>query len=747
MCLASKGTATLVPVREGAWAQTYVDRAADPAVLFGQLPNGLRYAILHNNTPAKQVSVRLLIGSGSISESDAEQGLAHFIEHLAFRGSTHVADGELMRILQRHGLTFGADTNAFTTQESTDYRFDMPDGDLETVGMSLGLLRETASELTFSAASIDAERGVVLAEERQRDSPDLHAVQDRLGFILGDRLAAHRLPIGQTRVIASATPQQLRELYRAIYRPANATVVIVGDVTPANVEALVKEKFGDWSPTGAARLPDRGTPRQRGVEAHLFVEPGATHAVQLAWTRPYDNEADTLAHRREALVDFLAAQIFNQRLREIALAPSPPFFFAQMDRGNLLKSANVTTLGLSGPIGSWPTALNAVIVQQRRMLRDGVTAAELARAKAQATTALATGLAGSATRSTPALANGLMSAALSDRVFTSPAQNLAEYQAAAPTITIDDLNHAFARSFEGSGPLLFLASPFAIDNGEQRLRDVLAAALEVPIGDAGAVATSGWPYDPVGRPGRVVSRRTDKELGVTSVRFANGVDLLIKPTAFAEDQVLVDVRFGNGRFGLPLEQARSFWTLTSGLPLFISGATAKLSASDLQRLLGDRVVGANLVVDDAAFDLQGRTRPQDLARQLELLSAYIGDPGFRPEAFARLKTAMASSLRQIEGDPSAVLNRSLSRRLHGDDPRWSTIPDEDEVEATSNIDLQALIKPALSSSPLGVVIAGKVDVDQAIVAVGATFGAMPPRPRATRVQASETVHFPSPPPS
>ncbi len=339
-----------------------------------------------------------------------------------------------------------------------------------------------------------------------------------------------------------------------------------------------------------------------------------------------------------------------------------------------------------------------------------------------------------------------MSAALLGRVFTSPAQDLAEYRGLMATITLDDVSRAFARSVEGSGPLLFLASPVTLDNGEQRLRAGFAAAMQAPIADGGTATNTSWPYDHGGRAGRVISRRTDKELGVTSVRFANGVDLLVKPTVFAEDQILIDVRFGHGRLGLPLDQAHAFWTVTSGIPLFVAGATAKLAATDLQRLLGDRVVGATLVVNDAAFDLQGRTRPQDFIRQLQLLSAYIDDPGFRPEAFERLKTAMAASLGQIDGNPGSVLYRGMLRRLHGDDARWATLPDDADIQATSNTDLQALFRPALSSGPLGIVVTGKVDVDEAIAAVAATFGALPPRPRESQ-QASPAVRFPPPPPS
>src|ERR1700678_3925548 len=170
-------TATLGPIPAGpsekVWPQSYAaDLPPDPAMRFGTLPNGLRYVVMHNATPPGQASLRLRIGAGSLEETDAQQGLAHLLEHMAFDGSTHVPNGEMIKILERHGLAFGADTNASTSWDETVYKLDLPKDDEDTVDTSLMLLREVASELNLDQASIDKEKGVVLSEERLRDTPE-----------------------------------------------------------------------------------------------------------------------------------------------------------------------------------------------------------------------------------------------------------------------------------------------------------------------------------------------------------------------------------------------------------------------------------------------------------------------------------------------------------------------------------------------------------------------------------------------
>ena len=217
------------------WPQDVSDLPADPAVLYGTLPNGMRYALMHNATPANQASIRFRVGSGSLEESDQQQGLAHFLEHMAFKGSTHVPAGEMVKLLQRKGLAFGADTNAFTEWSQTVYELDLPEADDDLVDTGLMLMRETASELTLDAAAMEPERGVVLSEERVRDTPSYRSFVARLSLLLDGQLASNRLPIGQVEVIQKAPIDLIRDYYRANYRPDRATLIMVGEIGRAHV--------------------------------------------------------------------------------------------------------------------------------------------------------------------------------------------------------------------------------------------------------------------------------------------------------------------------------------------------------------------------------------------------------------------------------------------------------------------------------------------------------------------------------
>src|SRR5947199_1245451 len=244
----------------GRWAQDYTGRKADPSVRFGTLPNGLRYAIMHNETPSDGVAMRMRIGAGSLQERDEEQGLAHFLEHMAFRGSTNVADGEVVHLLERQGLQFGPDTNAFTAQDETVYMFNFPKADATAVDTGLKLFRELGERLNLAPAAIEAEKGVVLSEERLRDGPQYRTVKANLSTILDGTRLVTRWPIGTVETIKAANHDRLARFYRANYRPDNATLVIVGNIDPKTVEQKILSGFSDWKAAGTPDPIDLGTP-------------------------------------------------------------------------------------------------------------------------------------------------------------------------------------------------------------------------------------------------------------------------------------------------------------------------------------------------------------------------------------------------------------------------------------------------------------------------------------------------------
>ena len=257
VCSALFGAAAALAGPAPAWPQVGSDLAPEPGVVFGVLPNGMRYALKHNATPAGQTSLRLRIGSGALEESDDQQGLAHVLEHMSFNGSTHVPAGEMIKILQRKGLAFGPDTNAETEWSQTVYMLDLPKSGNDMLDTGLMLLRETAGELTLDDKALTPERGVVLSEERLRDTPEYRAEKATIEFMLLGQLAARRFPIGKVDVIEHAPITLLRDYYQANYRPDRATLIAVGDFDPAEMEAKIKARFSDWRPAaGATEAPD-----------------------------------------------------------------------------------------------------------------------------------------------------------------------------------------------------------------------------------------------------------------------------------------------------------------------------------------------------------------------------------------------------------------------------------------------------------------------------------------------------------
>jgi len=440
-CVGAHALASASPPPASAWGHAKSDLAPDPAVRFGVLANGMRYAVMRNATPAGQASLRLRIGAGSLEESDAQQGLAHLLEHMSFKGSTHVPSGEMVRILQRDGLAFGPDTNASTEWTQTVYMLDLPKADADTLASALMLMRETAGELTLDGGALDAERGVVLSEERLRDTPQYRAEKAQLDLLAHGQLAARRFPIGQVEVIEHAPASLLREFYRANYRPGRATLIAVGDFDPAAMEAQIKARFGDWTPVGPPTdPPSLGEVEARGLTVKVVRLPGFSTQTVIAWARPYDASPDTAVRRRRELVEGLTLAVLNRRLDSLARGERPPFLEAGGAFQNLLRSAKVSIVQAESAPGAWRGALEAIETEVRRLVSHGVRAEELDREIVQARAAMRNAAAGAATRPTPELASNLVEAADQEAVFRDE----------HPERVIDTVNRAGLRA--GSRP-------------------------------------------------------------------------------------------------------------------------------------------------------------------------------------------------------------------------------------------------------------------------------------------------------
>jgi zinc protease len=721
------------------WPQAASDLPADPDVRFGILPNGMRYALRHNATPPHQISLRLRIDAGSLQEQDDQRGLAHFIEHMAFNGSTHVAEGEFVHRLERLGLRFGADTNAATEFGQTVYKLDLPESQAASIDEGLFLLREVAGEVSFAPAAIDRERGIIQSEERSRAGPQYRIFVDQMNYLLRGQRLPNRLPIGVPEVIASAQRGRFAAFYDAYYRPERATLIAVGDFNLDDMEARLRARFGDWHGHGAAGPdPDLGAVAPRRTETHLLVEPGGPAQVAMIWVRPPDLRPDSQAHITEQLADALAFQILNRRLERIAANRAPaPFVGARSGRFQLARSADVTQLGAIVQPGQWQPALAMIETEQRRLTEQGVTAAEVARELVEIRTALTAAVAGAATRQSAGLADGLVAAVDQDDVFVAPADSLRLFEAAVAAFTPARINQSARALFAGE-PIIYMTSPTAVEGGEGALLTAYHASLAVPVPAATVEQAQVWPYTRFGTPGTVAERHElPADIGGTAIRFANGVRLTVKHTDFADNQVLVAVRLGRGQLALPAARPNPGWALGQSLA---AGGLGRLGYEQMQEALNDRVFGASLGIDEDAFTFSGTTRPQDLGVQMQVLAAYVTDPGWRPTGWNRLRALSDTFHDQFASTPGGVFNRDSGPLLHGGDNRWA-LPTREQMAASTIADARAVLDDPLAHSPIEVIVVGDIGIDDAIRETAATFGALPPR--AGTPAPAERIRFPA----
>jgi zinc protease len=722
---------TVVAAKQpGKWAQDYLGRPADPTVRFGTLPNGLRYALMKNDTPKGAVAMRMLIGSGSLKEREEERGLAHFLEHMAFRGSTNVADGEVVRMLERQGLRFGPDTNASTSFERTLYMFNFPNATPEALDTGLTLFREIGERLKLEPAAIEAEKGVVLSEERLRDTPAYKAAKANIGLLLAGTRVPERWAIGTVETIKAATPERMRRYYEANYRPENAVIVIIGAIDVDQMETKIKTGFSDWKGKGEADRLVQSAPKP-AQNAAEFVADGAPDELSLNWVRPVDRRAETLALDRERMTRILAIRVLNNRLSDRALRPGNPYTSAGLSLSDsLLDTGSVTSLAIQADPSRWRPALDAALEEQRMLLRDGVTDDELKRATNALLASFQAASDGAPTRRNESLADGIVSSAQEDELYTSPAQDLALIKTLFATETPASVTDALRSIFAGTLPVVFRsaraepATPAALEVG-------LASAQARLLPAALAQAAISWLYTDFGKPGAIVSRREDKALGATIVTFANGTRLAARYSDIEKDRISIAVGFGAGASGIAPTLAHANWAAN----LYTVGGTGKISVPDIRRLLQTQgKIGAVSASTTATrFWLSGGTRPKDFETEMQLLAAYTVDPGFRPELGDQLKTFAPMLKTQINTSASNVFQRGVSDLLQGNDRRFSATPSDADLDATQPAEISAIVRPFLVQ-PADVTVVGDLSVEEAIRLTATTFGAIqrtvrPPEPR------------------
>jgi zinc protease len=739
LSLAVGAAAGVQPAPTIGWTFAPADLGPDPAVRYGVLPNGLRYAIQHNESPPGQVVMRLQILAGSMHEGPDQRGYAHILEHLAFRGSTHLADGEYAQKLAVLGAAFGADVNAFTTPTTTTFHIDLPKPDQAGVETGLSLLREVASELSLNPQTLNAERGVILAEERNTASVGRRAAYAANGFLYDGH--PYALPVvGTVESIQSADVEGVRRFYDAYYRPERAVLVIVGDVDPGGVEAIIRAHFEDWHGRGQAGA-DPPPARLGAAPDRLFLyhEPGLAFDLRMVWPKPVDGP-DSRALEIARIRESLALGVLSNRLADVAQSPNAPFRRAAVADQDIPGVASETYVDVS-LINSWKLALQALYAPLRAALEAPIGQDEVDRAIAARWLRVSEAQARAATRGSGEIARGLLSDAALARVHQSPAQRRTLFDEAVRGLDEAQVEAILQARF-GQEPLIVLTSPAEIPGGEESVKAEIARAKSLPLA-APAVeeAEAAWPFASFGPAGKVAERREAAQVGATFIRFENGVRLTVKPTPFRADEIMVNVRFGDGLMGWSRTQVQPERVLWPGL--LLEGGLEGLTSRERNRFLTGKLVSLSVATSDDSVILAGQTRDQDLDVQMQLITADMTAAAWRPDDFDQLKRQEISQLLGRGPPQTAFRNREASLFRSGD-PRW-TNPSAVQVASASYEATRAFGKAMMAKGPIEVIIVGDVTVDRAIEVTAATLGALPARTGTALDADARRVTFPAAP--
>lgn len=731
------------------WLYRNSDVPPDLEWKFGELPNGLRYAVRKNGVPPGQVSIRIRVDAGSLYETDAERGYAHLLEHLVFRQSKYLAEGSAIAAFQRLGASFGTDTNAETTTTQTVYKLDLPNATQTSLTETFKLLSGMMTAPTLSSANLKADLPIVLAEMRERGGAGKRVQEAMQEVLYEGQPLAERSPIGTLESLQGATQESVRAFHKRWYRPENVVIVVAGDAEPAVLEGYVRQWFADWKvpgkPTPAPSFGDPVAPAggaKDGIAgAKVLVEPDLPPSIMYATLRPWRQVNDTIVYNQGLMTDALAQAIINRRLESKARRGGS-FLTAQVNQQDVARSADGTFVSVT-PLGDdWQKALREV----RAVIADALTQppsqAEIDRELAELDVAFQVPVEQRRLLPGGKLADDLVNAVDIRETVASPEAVLRIFRESKPLFTPAAVLEHTKALFQGTVTRGLFVTQKRDGATDGALRQALAAPVQpdraVRVADGPPVSFDKLPA--IGKPGAVAQSQSTGLLGIQQLAFANGVKALLWPVKEEPGRVTVKVRFGGGYRELAAKDAPY---VTLGQMALVGSGVGPLGQDDLDRISTGRKMGFNFEVKDAAFEFTGETRPADLADQLYLFAAKLDMPRWDKQPFERAKAAAKIQYATYATSPQGVLNRDLQFYQRGQDPRFET-PNPDEIDRTTAEGFRKAWKKPLASGPIEVQIFGDFDPASTVAALQRTFGALKPRDPAPVPDATADVRVPKP---
>ena len=698
----------------------------DPAVRTGRLPNGLTYYIRRNATPAHQAKLVLANKAGALLEDDDQRGLAHFVEHLAFNGTRDYPKQELIGYLQRAGVRFGADLNAYTTQTETVFELPLPTDQPGLLQQGVNILANWAGHLTLAPAEMEQERGIILEEARARGRNADERVRRQLSpVLLNHARSTEREAIGLEQVVRTAPLARLRQFYHDWYRPDLQAVVAVGDFDPDQVEGYIKQYFSDLkNPSPARPLPAYPVPARPGTEVLLITDPELATTQVASVVRQPALPAGTGAEFEAGIDRQLFTYTVQRRLAELRRQPRPPFQEASASFGSLTDDTDA--LGMQVTVLHPAEAPAAVAALLREVLRP-FGAAETARAQAAMRASLAAQWQERDKRPSDSYAREYVQLFLHQAAAPGLATERDLALAHLATVTPARLSALAAGFVRPDNRALLLQAPTA---EQAQLPDTatLTAWFQPPAGLAAAADTAAADDKPlvaVPAGGRIVRERRQPAVGATELLLGNGLRVILKPTSLQNNEILLG---GYAFGGTSLASDADFTSAAMSAPLVLSSGVGAWPARRLRERLTGHEVGVAPSIGELTQGVQGHSSPAELETALQLVYLYCTQP--RPDslAWATIRQAALANIASRRPEPSRVFLDTLAAVLNGHNFR-RLAPTAARVQAASQAVAEAFYRARFGNAAgFTFVLVGNLDSATVRPLLARYLGALPTLP-------------------
>lgn len=655
----------------------------DPNVRIGKLSNGLTYYIRKNVKPEKRVELRLVVNTGSVLEDDDQLGLAHFMEHMNFNGTKRFPKNELVNYLQSIGVEFGADLNAYTGFDETVYILPVPTDKPELVDKGLQILEDWSHNALLDSIEIEKERGVVIEEWRLSRGADERMMRETLPVQYYGSKYAKRLPIGTKESLEGFSHDVLRRFYKEWYRPDMQAIVVVGDINVDEMEKKIRDYFGDIPAAKSAR-PREMFPVPDHKETMVVVakdKEAAFPFVQVMFKKDKQEEK-TIGDYGRFVTQQLFTSMLNSRLQEITMKPNPPFIGAGSYYGGTyartkdayMLLANSSDTGIARTIYS-------LLEENRRVALYGFTAAEFERQKKQLLS--------------------MYEKSYNERDKNESANHVGEYvnnfldhepipgieweynfvKSYLPTIKLEDVNKLASEWITGNNMVVTVNAPdkegIRIPSNDD-IRKIIASAETAKVEPYAekAIASQLLAKETL-KPGKVTSQTKNNKLGTTTYKLSNGATIVIKPTDFKNDEIIVRAVSKGGH---SLAADPDYYSASNAAQIIQQSGVGEFSAPDLSKTLKGRNTSLNPGIGQLSEGVNGSSTPKEIETLMQLIHLYFTAPKKDPDAFASFITRQKQLLANVSSDPNFYYSNELQKILSQNHPRGGGIPKPEDFD-------------------------------------------------------------------